>query len=128
MKTINFELSKRLNELLLLDDIETENWYFNWDLNWLFKNKFIPDKSHWEVIKTLTLEEALEFLPLIIIFKEKISEQIQIRKNSDNNWTIRYYSFDELILWTKWKTLLEAIEKMITYLLDNNLLYENIRQ
>ena len=109
MKTINFELSKRLNDLWLLDDIETEYFYRTWDnvlYNW---NPW--DWPNW--IKTLTLEEAIEFLP----------DWYMVLKN---NWKFIIENLNDYInplyKWKHFNTLLEAIEDRIEYLLDNNLL------
>lgn len=76
MKTISLKLSKRLNELWLLDDVETEYLYV---YEYLEKNK-------WEIVK------SCDFCSL--------------------NPTI------------KTLTLEEAIEKLIEYLLDDNLLFK----
>ena len=123
-KVLKFELSKRLNYLWLLDNIETEYWFTE---TW----KFFP----WECIyKTLTLEEAIEFL-----IKQKITFIDIIMPITNGHYhtinSIRY--FNNWKLWEiftrgdedwytdveiYWKTFIEAIEKMLDYLLDNNLL------
>lgn len=121
MKTISLETSKRLD----LKDIETEYAYFEtwnlfnveeifWSKSWI---------EEWDgFIKTLTLEEAIEFLPEIIkfnwdkcrftIIKLDLWYMIQIRPEM---WAWNWAS-------ETWKTLLEAVENMLIYLLDNNLL------
>lgn len=113
MTTINFELSKRLNDLWLLDNIKTEYWYEydnetkNYNIDY-----FLPFNKN-IICKTLTLEEAIEFLP----------DSIMITKH--NNCNEKYlidYNTDDYNEDFSWKTLLEAIEKMLEYLLDNNLL------
>lgn len=116
MKTIKFELSKRLNELWFLDNInplwiyaKLENWYTP-----------INEYSYMEELdyKTLTIEEAIEFLPK------------EIDKHFLNFWPlfdIWYVQYQHWLWyinhWVKWTTLLEAVENMIEYLLDNNLLW-----
>ena len=150
-KTINFELSKRLTDLGLLDNIETEfvnitDWSIHerdWEPNpqtytvateeLLYGLNFestkynnlqdiINDKDISIEInyKTLTLEEAIEFLDKDInwwnIMIWKFENQWHIEYNDDNFInTIDATNF--------WDTLLEAIEKMIKCLLDNNLLW-----
>lgn len=112
MKTINFELSKRLNDLWLLDNIETEwkiqllptkiwNKWNKWRLvkNWNWK---------WKIYKTLTLEEAIEFLPNWISMQKDWGEYI-------------YYYFDYIWNFSS-KNHIEVIEKLLEYLLDNDLL------
>ena len=118
MKTINFELSKRLNDLWLLDNIETEYCYnIDWDLlSWFYAKK----EYNQIVYKTLTLEEAIDFLPTYILKHKRAKKYFQIYRNKD--WYNIWYEF---IHWEfSKKTLLEAIEKMIEYLLDNNLLWK----
>lgn len=120
MKTIWFELSKKLNDLWLLDNIETEYWYAE---SWWLHNYKAEIEDRPEMIKTLTLEETIEFLN-----NNKITFLIE---NSP------YYSWNEkisiLIKYINWKlldfeievfskTLLEATESIITKLLENNLL------
>lgn len=109
MKTINFELSKRLNDLWLLDNIETKTMlvddrYSNWFFNWKY-------------YKTLTLEEAIEFIlkNVKVEFRNMISLQIFFRKD----WI--HYCIDWIWEWI-WESQIEAIEKILEYLLDNNLL------
>ena len=123
MKTINFELSKILTKLWLLDNIETEYFY---SANWLYQNWRWWNRDgveYWwikyklydnEKIKTLTLEEAIEFL------KQYTKEQnFKIETNDYMNlWSI-YWQITPIF---REKTLLEAIEKLLEFLLDNNLL------
>jgi len=110
MKTLNFKLSKRLNEAWILDDIETEETIFVW---W---------KAWEDFIKTLTLEEAIDFLPKTI--QDWDLYWLQINWQSNWEYWIRYnnYAIRQFIHVQHWKTLLESIEKMLEYLLDNNLL------
>ena len=135
MKTISLELCKKLSEAWVLDGVETEYiWcddtgydfaiYKNEDKFWKENNQLI-----WWPIKTLTLEEAIEILPDTI---SKWANPYNLRIRKATPW-LGSYKIDyslwghykefliEIDLWY-WKTLLEAIEKMLEYLLDNNLL------
>lgn len=128
MKTINFELSKQLNEKWLLDDRETEYVYEKNRENErnLFENN-ADDIFMYETIKTLTLEEAIEFLPPYIY--TDTFEFLTMWRNKEV-WKISYYgkydltSLDILYEDFSWVTLLIAIEKMIKYLLKNDLLWQ----
>lgn len=125
MKTLNFELSKRLNDLWLLDNIETEYWieYDNENQNndityYLPFNKNI-------ICKTLTLEEAIEFLPNSILYKENKYYCLNIFRNLHWEYLLDY-SFSGIVLHSEEEEiLLEAVEKMLEYLLNNNLLTKN---
>ena len=119
MKTINFELSKRLNELGLLDDIDTE--YYIDEENTIYSNSCIGYEDAY-IVKTLSLEEALEFLKNEIW----IACDFSIR-NVHNMWWKLEWCFEEPEpnIFIKWKTLLEAVEKMIEFLLDNNLIWKS---
>jgi len=120
MKTINFELSKRLSDLWLLDNIETEYLYQllpNTKNDWWKKEKLVNNWNwKWRIYKTLTLEEAIEFLSKynyefsIIFKKNKISKKYEYHIK-DMEWNI----------WIN-ENLFLAIEEWIEYLLDNNLL------
>lgn len=119
-KTISFELSKRLNELWLLDDIETEyiywyNLYWEWDVYELVLSKEYPFTK--VDYKTLTLEEAIEFLPFI----EKSALEI---KKHQKYYSIWYPLISKKINFIHWNTLIVTIERLIEYLLDNNLLWQ----
>lgn len=126
MKTINFELSKKLSDLWLLDDIQTEYiytkidiwfWNINYDIiEWKYFN--IND---WD-IKTLTLEEWIKILPKKISFEDyDLFLFLDFFDKKLFYWL--YSDLDEYNISFKYKeTLLEAIEKMLEYLLDNNLL------
>jgi len=129
-KTLSFELSKRLNDLWLLDDIETEYIFQEWviktlwkwwaltkEWDWIIIIKKYLEKYEWLIFyKTLTLEEAIEFLPSFNL--EKINFK-------DEEWNVVLRSYN-IILWDfetwKMKKLIFAIEKYFEYLLDNNLL------
>lgn len=122
MNTINFELSKRLNEWWYLDNIETKYWYRdNWILleYWIYR---ILNDWEWVYYKTLTLEEVLEFLP-----KEFKNDKLTFFLNfwpMNNIWYCQYEDwFLWKLYWETWQTFLEAIEKMLEFLLDNNLLW-----
>jgi len=127
MKTLSLELSKRLNEWWYLDNIETE--YFYWErvnciCYWCEDGESVISLHKTENIvmnnldiKTLTLEEVIEFLPKEIVLKWEWYLCMW------KNW-VEYCTFEpsEFINREEWETLLIAIEKMLTYLLDNNLL------
>jgi len=135
MKTISLELSKKLNEWWYLEGVETEyNWCFN--DNWEY---FIANSNKIEWIKTLTLEEAIEFLPrthtsLKNDFRVELEWYISLYRLHiftvgiwNQKWAVDYIDsvWKRLWIWQKlWETLLEAIEAMIEYLLDNNLLWK----
>ena len=123
MQTINFELSKRLNDLWLLDNIETKYIYFL-----VMKYKDSPVKptlykteQRWSIcitsdckyfvwdFKTLTLSEAMEFLRVLSL-KNRYKFSIDISKNEvEINWLM-------IANVEKWESLLEAIEKIIKFL------------
>lgn len=109
-KTINLELSKRLAPYL--ENIKTSETIFIWWKRWE------------DFIKTLTLEEAIDFLPFkIILWNGKYFLEIQKRKDKYfieyvDNRVEKYLSDRDF----SWKSILEWAEKMLEYLLDNNLL------
>ena len=115
MKILSLETCKRLQEKWLLDNSETELIYSKnyWHL--------MSRKEHpyWNNIKAHDLEEAIELLPDNII-RNWSRYFISIYKTS--LWYTIYYSYYNDDFKINWKTLLEAVEKMINYLLDNNLL------
>lgn len=123
IKTISFELSKRLDELWLLRDVETEFiytkrdiWFWNIDydiIEWKYFNL-----DDWD-IKTLTTDEALEFLPLFI----PTYNCMKCLWRYEDKWIVWYWYQNQIDQFPKWQTPIEAIEKMITYLLDNNLIW-----
>ena len=119
MKTIWFELSKKLNDLWLLDNIETEYKYIDF-INWkwdrkieLFKNNNDKAPNDFKHIKTLTLEEAIEFLPKYIWkYHLQINFYWGIFDINYKDCWVSYYPDIEK------PTLLLAIEKMITFLIN----------
>lgn len=132
-KTISFELSKRLNELWLLDNIETK-YVINIETKELLTNDYVNFPSIYDT-KTLTLQEAIEFLPYRIKNNQNFY-LLHFRKTEVfwvNQFNIDYYKWDNYNIWLfyweiNWETLLESVEKMITYLLDNNLINGNERK
>lgn len=80
------------------------------------------------LLKTLTLEEVIEFLPKRINFLHlHFSTNVFIPTETKYYWNYidikQNWKIEALIdNWPFWKTPLEAIEAMLTYLLDNNLL------
>jgi len=129
MKTINLELSKRLTEGWYLEDVETDYYrmenifwdYVLWDK--IDKSKFYPE---WDKVKTLTLEEAIEFLPKK---HPKYKEYYLRMMLYDKTWYVEYWMCEPCeTMWSAcWKTLLEAIEKMLEHLLDNDLLWKTFK-
>ena len=120
IKTINFELSKRLTEYL--DNIETEYCYssYKWEddfilLEWFKYGTIDTDWDEYDMYKTLTFSEAIEFLA------EQLYElNITYRKNKISK-VFEYHIKD--ITWNIWinSKLILALEQSIEYLLDNNL-------
>ena len=114
MKTISLELSKKLAPYL--DGVKTEyNWCF--DDSWEY---FITNSNKIEWIKTLTLEEAIEFLPWYLYLPSLFKDKLFLLITKWDGYYIEYWDY----IFKEWKTLLEAVEKMIEYLLDNNLLWK----
>ena len=120
MKTISLELSKRLNELWLLDNIETEYIYRRFPTNTEFELTN-EKEDYWlkpeEIYNTLILEEAIEFLP------ETICDDYVLCISKKGVYYDNYFK-EPIKRFTEWESLLDAIEKMIEYLLDNNLLWK----
>lgn len=143
-KCINFELSKKLNDLGLLDDIETEYCYYstfdNKEYYQIWQNKYIEEYEYFYVdiynvseykvykkYKTLTLDEAIEFLPMR--FKNDwFNISFALHKNGEEWIYSIVYSYnnkdgDEMgLYWWNANTPLGTIEKMLECLIDNNLL------
>lgn len=135
MKLIeNIELLKKLQPYL--EDVETEynkiklehnKTGINYKIELSSKNPkdYMFYKEHY---KTLTLEEAIELLPETFfvewirmwwyIFPEYIWEFTQKYKMS----VCEYWTHNQYELFN-WVTLLQAIEKMLEYLIDNDLLW-----
>ncbi len=133
-KTISLELSKRLTEKGLLDDIDTEYFYWNWKESWYSLRKkwearnihFI--KNEWDY-KSMNLEEVLDFLPVRIkinweVWHLDIFKRFSWKKIKVHMYYIDYSSwhFRKENKYITDTTLLGAIEKMLEYLLDNWLL------
>jgi len=145
-KCINLELSKKLAPYL--KDVDTEyilQQLPNHNKNWWLKERVVKNWNWvWRMYKTLTLEEAIEFMPYIIDLWEhsywleisKIQKWYHINYSADiseiENWEDEFWNTFETIfnsvpyknLHLFWGTLLEAIEKMLEYLLDKNLLWK----
>ena len=141
MKTLKLSTAKRLQEHL--KDVEVEYYY----ATAVWKSAVLTESPPtWRRMvnrklvktcfyKTLTLEEALDFLPdnikisseIYTLRLEKKGIYYLCQKNKeymDNNWvkcTVGYFKHltKELM---QWKTLLIAIDRMINHLLDNNLI------
>lgn len=113
-------LEYRENEYICCIDWE-DNWQYSWHTTRIVKSNIenieIYDwwdkcQSGTDFYKTLTLEEAMDLLPIYTHMR-------QIR-----GWE---WLTDNKAIWIKdkniWgKTKLQAIEKMLHYLIDNNLL------
>ena len=108
-KTISLALSKRLEEHF--KNIDTEMYYkYNWEIAENIFNEWYLNKINW--FKTLSLEEAIAFLPKYIWQDKLIIEALWSGWQIKYNIEIRKADFK----------LLEAIEKLLIYLLDNELL------
>jgi len=111
MKTISLELSKRLAPYL--EWVETEWRYSSYakkDKSWWCKPKLAKRSYWWNIIKTLILEEAIEFLS----------------KNATEKWRNEMNSILLAWLWDNFSVLeifnIKLAEKMLEYLLINWLL------
>jgi hypothetical protein len=123
MKTISFELSKRLNDLWLLENIKTKFY-----IHKLVNDEIVVDDTEWHKYithcgelekvaykegymnyKTLTLEEACKFLV-------RLDDVTPIDIYFNKIWFIKpskiFHFLEDLL----------NVEKLIEYLLDNNLL------
>jgi len=122
MRTINLELSKKLAPYL--KEVDTEYIWVDiqWCIDIIKTNNWLDEFDY--ICKTFTLEEAIEFLPKTV--KDWYIYWLQINWKSNLEYWIRYnnYAIRKFIYSQRWKTLLEAIEKMLEYLLDNNLLWK----
>ena len=160
MKIIKFDLAKKLNDLWLLYNIETEYVYDDkWTIYFAEDIKFVDtrkecnkihncdpyyifcnaqsyaiqnQKNEWIIYKTLTTEEAIEFLPDNIVWVywslfnlviDKWRDWYLINYKNSKHWTWhikwwKYFKNNSIRL-----PLIEAIEKMIEYLINNNLLW-----
>lgn len=108
----NIELLKKLAPYI--DGWGTDyNMMYHKDTDWQVVRRECYLTSQW--LKTLTLEEAIELFP------ECIAEDYHIFRMSDNSWWWIKFSFWDIFIW---KTLLEAVEKMLEYLIDNDLLWK----
>lgn len=117
MKTINLELSKRLAHYL--ENINVKYFYEDWFIIYKWWVDIKNYKKLW-LIKTLTLEEVIEVLPkYIFIYNKYAHPYIDILNNTIYYWYWAIIGFGE-----KWETLLQAAEKILEYLLDNNLLWK----
>jgi hypothetical protein len=116
--TISLELSKKLNEEWLLDDIETEYRYdvdiTNWEMIRLSKNNSVINSMYEEWFKTLTLEEAIEF-----IWKNMC--QMKLLYPNAWKWIMDLQFAEDNI---KWNSLIEVFEQFIEYLLTEKLLWK----
>lgn len=144
----NIELLKKLQPYIW----DTEYWLEIYNEDW--EDIYQAPKDFWHLytrqntrkdpvkyytqLKTLTLEEAIELLPVVIHNAEwswedwsrwpcsiYFSYHKEIR--SCEEWIIhkiqiKEYSTGQELDLVVWKTALETFEKMLEYLIDNNLL------
>ena len=113
IKTINIKLSNRLASYL--ENVKTK-YYLE---DWFLINEWWVDLKNYKnlwLIKTLTFEEAIEF----ILSSLTNEDSLQL-------WNKYFCVFIKwnLVLNLSNLSLLQAIEKTLTYLLDNNLLWLN---
>lgn len=111
MKTINITLSKKL--IPYLKNIDTKFYYEDWFIIHKWWVDIKNYKKLW-LIKTLTLEEAIEF----ILKKIGVEDSLQLWNNY-----IWFFIKWELVLELSNFSLLQAIEKILEYLLDNKKLW-----
>ncbi len=117
IKTINIELSKKLEPYL--ENIETEYRYRIYKYNKTRKTiRLVKNKLPWDIIpwdiKTLKIEEAIEF----ILSSLTDEDSLQLW----NNYICVFIKW-ELVLNLSNLSLLQAMEKILEYLFDNDLLW-----
>jgi len=118
--TISLELSKKLAPYL--EWVETELY---WDSHSLIKNEqWFWLTSDWEY-KALNLEEAIDFLPIEFLYKDTKYFCLNIFRGLNKYFVISYEYTWVIKCEVEWKTFLEAIEKMLEYLLTKNLLWKS---
>lgn len=119
MKVIeNLELLKKLAPYLE-DMLETEMYMVNskWECNPY--NSVMQSNLSW-YIKTIWLEESIELLP-DSIYQEPYCYWLEIYKYK-TGYDVGYLDGTDSLNFIEEKTLLKAVEKMLHYLIDNNLL------
>lgn len=122
---INFELAKKLDEAWVMKDIETEYYYkkrFD-DISIVIKEETDEISLYNDYYKAPTLSETIDILPASI----SPTLWLTIKKYWDDikkYWVIYDFCWRKNIQFT-WKTLLEAVGKMLEYLLNNWLLNKN---
>jgi len=122
-KTLSLEVSKRLR--VHLESVECEYvWcYIVDEWQYVIVTDFILNELD---IKTLNLEEAIKFLPYIHKgYNDTFFLRIERSYIDSKKWMVSYSSCEPCddIKSVEWNTLLEAVEAMIVYLLDNDLLW-----
>ena len=122
MKHLTLETSKRLQEAWILEWVETDYRYwehYSWWWSLIEWCDWDCD-TYWIVwdIPAPNLEEAIELLP------KKIWDKV-LTINPASRWDRVYYEKNyEIQHEIIWKTLIKTIEKMLIYLLDNNLIWK----
>ena len=129
MKTLKLSTAKRLQEHL--KDVEVEYYYATavWKSAILVQSTTHRRMVNRKLVKTcfyktLTLEEAIDFLPRFVNWWYLTLTCIW--KSKKKWWVIFYKDYRTNLLTVKdifWETPLIAIEKAINGLLDNNLIY-----
>ena len=124
MNTINFEISKKLYEKWFLEFKQYEySWFFRVDDEWnslaicKHNNDYNEYLETYTEYPTLTLEDAIDFIQNKKYNSHKFNIDILQEYYSI---TIEFKIADSTTF--KEKTLLVAMEQMIEYLIDNNLL------
>lgn len=127
MNFIKIETCRKLQERWVLENFKTEYSYFkNCDpLVWFEINKTFEKlwRLNWvENVPALSIEEAIDILP-----KNIWPDILHIRVQW--SWrVIKYFNEYNMDVWVWhkvwWFTLIKALEKMIEYLLDNNLIWQ----
>ena len=109
MKTINYELAKKLYDAGV--KIESEKYYssYKWENDFIICDKEQTCTYDYDYFPAPNCEEVIEFLP----------DGIEIFK-ATWNFTIEYHKDWEFI---SKPTLLEALEATLEYLLDNWYIY-----
>lgn len=112
MKTINLELSKKLNEAWVLDGVETEFFYSLNIANQALLYRNLENEMLRDDFKTLTLEETIE-----LIWKDMCN----MRLLYPNAWMwLMELQFEKEDL--QGESLIEVFEKFLEYCLENDLL------
>lgn len=129
METLSLQASKILQRYISeeteISFIKTEFW-----ITKILTCDITSSMKVEKIFKTLTLEEALELLPISIDLKilnktidldDFIINQEMFKMKENNKWQKYMFCYWNSVNMA-WKTLLEAVEKMLLWLHKNNLL------